>query len=89
MPRKLRRAKVCRKRSDLLPPAVAEWLERGDNPRASWVVSNLHYDRTVQPGCWTRADLRDLGYGPQLDRLIERVCARRMGGAMPGEIGRV
>jgi hypothetical protein len=41
----------------------------GDVP-GTWMVSNLHYDRAVAPGNWTRAGLRELGYGPQIDAHI-------------------
>jgi hypothetical protein len=74
VPVKLRRAKGRRRRADQVPAAVHWWLENGctaeGNDADAWLVSNLHFDRTVAPGCWTRADLRELGYGSRIDAHI-------------------
>jgi hypothetical protein len=35
-----------------------------------WDASKLHYDRPVVKG-WTRADLRELGYGKAIDQHIQ------------------
>jgi hypothetical protein len=75
MPVKLRHPKGRRHRADQVPAAALWWLENGctaDGDDAdAWLVSNLHYDRSVAAGYWTRADLRELGFGAEIDRLIE------------------
>jgi hypothetical protein len=47
-------------------PSIAEARELGLTERDVWLISNLHYARPIASG-WTRADLRELGYGPQID----------------------
>ncbi len=90
MPTKRRKLGAQRlRRTDQMPLSVRWWLHNGQSigiaeaialdfgDHDAWQVTVLHFAHLTAPGSkfWTRADLREAGYGAAIDA---HIAARRM-----------